>query len=123
MPLPPNGSYALRATHLNSTRLATTEPQTPNQEHCMLSLFDSSANANRRDFLRIGTLGLGGLTLSQLLGIRAEAASTGPSPTERSVIFVFQHGGPSQFETYDPKMTAPAEIRCQTGEIATSLPG
>jgi hypothetical protein len=89
----------------------------------MFSLFDSSAGASRRDFLRIGTLGLGGWTLSQLLGARARAAAAGTSLADRSIIFVFQHGGPSQFETYDPKMSAPAEIRCQTGAIATSLPG
>jgi hypothetical protein len=39
------------------------------------------------------------------------------------VIFLFQHGGPSQFETFDPKMTAPVEIRSTTGQISTSLPG
>src|SRR4029079_167040 len=40
-----------------------------------------------------------------------------------SVIFLFLHGGPSQFETFDPKMSAPADIRSTTGEIATSIPG
>ncbi len=89
----------------------------------MFSLTDSSFKANRRDFLRIGTLGLGGLTLSQLLGAKANAATDGTSLADKSVIFLFQHGGPSQFETFDPKMSAPAEIRCQTGEIATALPG
>ena len=67
----------------------------------MFSLFESSSEATRRDFLRIGTLGLGGLTLSQLLGARA--AATGAAVAEKSVIFLFQHGGPSQFETFDPK--------------------
>jgi hypothetical protein len=89
----------------------------------MFSLFESPSKATRRDFLRIGTLGLGGLTLSHLLGARATAAEAGTALAEKSVIFLFQHGGPSQFETFDPKMSAPAEIRCQTGEIATSLPG
>ena len=89
----------------------------------MFSLFDSASNASRRDFLRIGTLGLGGLALSQLLAAKARATDAGTSLADKSVIFVFQHGGPSQFETYDPKMSAPTEIRCQTGEISTSLPG
>src|SRR3954468_5503132 len=89
----------------------------------MFSLFDSSAKAGRRDFLRIGTLGLGGLAFSQLLSARASAAAAGTPLADKSVIFLFQHGGPSQFETFDPKMTAPAEMRSQTGEIATSLPG
>ena len=42
---------------------------------------------------------------------------------DRAVIFLFMHGGPSQFETFDPKMDAPSEIRSMTGEISTRLPG
>src|ERR1700730_15438185 len=76
---------------------------------------------NRRDFLRIGTLGLGGVSASPLRGTRAAAGAKTPL-TDRSVIFVFQHGGPSQFETFDPKMTAPEGIRSTTGEIDTTLP-
>jgi hypothetical protein len=78
---------------------------------------------SRRDFLRIGTLGLGGLSLSHLLAARAAAAEGKTPLTDKSVVFLFQHGGPSQFETFDPKMSAPAEVRCVTGEIATTLPG
>jgi hypothetical protein len=81
-----------------------------------------TARCSRRDFLRIGALGLGGLSLAQLLGTRA-AADTSTPWTGRSVIFLFQHGGPSQFETFDPKMTAPEGIRSTTGETATTLPG
>ena len=72
----------------------------------------------RRDFLRIGALGLGGLTLADQLAL------AGATPLkDRSVVFLFLHGGPSQFETFDPKMDAPAEIRSVTGEIPTSIPG
>jgi len=88
----------------------------------MLSLDNSGSGLPRRDFLRIGTLGLGGLSLSQLLANRA-AAQSRASASDKSVIFIFQHGGPSQYETYDPKMTAPEGIRSATGEIATSIPG
>ncbi|MDX1969597.1 MAG: DUF1501 domain-containing protein, partial [Planctomycetaceae bacterium] len=77
----------------------------------------------RRSFLRVGTLGVGGLALSQLLAARAHAAAESPMLTGKSVIFVFLHGGPSQIETFDPKMTAPDGIRSATGEIATALPG
>ena len=42
---------------------------------------------------------------------------------DKSVIFLFLHGGPSQVETFDPKMTAPEGIRSITGEVATTLPG
>ena len=43
--------------------------------------------------------------------------------TGRSVIFLFLQGGPSQFETFDPKMSAPLGIRSASGEVATSIPG
>ena len=73
---------------------------------------------NRRDFLRIGSSALGGLALPMLLPGRGAAAS--PSViTGKSVIFLFLHGGPSQIETFDPKMGAPAEVRSATGEAAT----
>lgn len=85
----------------------------------MLSLSDQS----RREFLRIGSLGLGGLALPQLLGASALAAGNKPITTGKSVIFLFQFGGPSQFETFDPKMDVPDSIRTVTGEVATSLPG
>src|SRR5262245_39711490 len=89
----------------------------------MLSLFDSRSGYSRREFLRIGTLGLGGLTLPHLLGARALATGGKPITTGKSVIFLFQFGGPSQFETFDPKMRAPDGIRSVTGETATTLPG
>lgn len=81
-----------------------------------------NAGCSRRDFLRVGALGLGGLSLAQLLATRA-AAQGQSSRADRSVIFLFQHGGPSQFETFDPKMTAAEGIRSTTGAIDTSLPG
>jgi len=87
----------------------------------MLSIFEHGHS--RRDFLRIGTLGLGGLSLAQLLGARARAAESRSSLNDKSVIFLFLHGGPTQIETFDPKMSAPEGIRSVNGEIATSLPG
>src|SRR5262252_8373052 len=89
----------------------------------MLSIFDSRPGHSRREFLRIGTLGLGGLSLPHLLGARALAAGNKPITTGKSVIFLFLFGGPSQFETFDPKMSAPDGVRCVNGEIATALPG
>ena len=88
----------------------------------MLTLCDSSALGTRREFLRIGGLSLGGLTLSQFLAARSSAALQ-PLLKDRSVVFLFLHGGPSQTETFDPKMTAPAGIRSATGELQTRLPG
>jgi len=78
---------------------------------------------SRRDFLRIGTLGAGGLSLSNLLHTRAIAADSASILKGRSVVLLFLHGGPPHIEFFDPKMTAPTEIRCVTGEVQTKLPG
>ena len=77
---------------------------------------------NRREVLRIGGLALGGLTLPQLLAAKALGANPA-AVKDKSVIFLFLHGGPSQIETFDPKMTAPSGIRSVTGEVDTVLPG
>jgi hypothetical protein len=79
---------------------------------------------NRREFLRIGGLGLlGGLTLPMLLQSKAHAANAGRVVKDKSVVFLFLSGGPSHIEFFDPKMDAPAEIRSITGETQTTLPG
>jgi hypothetical protein len=88
----------------------------------MLTIGDCTRRG-RRDFLKIGSLSLGGWALDQLLGLRATAAESGRVATDKSVIFLFMHGGPSQTETFDPKMTAPAGIHSATGELATTMPG
>src|SRR5262245_17828573 len=79
----------------------------------------------RRELLQAGGLGLFGMTLGDLFRLEAEAA---PSPKKRvgkakAVVFIFQSGGPSQHETWDPKPDAPAEIRGEYGTTATRLPG
>ncbi len=87
----------------------------------MLSFRDPVA---RREFLSVGSLALGGLSLNSTLArAGSPLASAGRPITDKSVIFLFLHGGPSQIETFDPKMTAPDTIRSATGEIQTSLPG
>ncbi|MDX1944555.1 MAG: DUF1501 domain-containing protein [Pirellulaceae bacterium] len=76
----------------------------------------------RRDFLRVGALGLGGmLGLPQLLA--AKEGTLGNLLKDRSVVLLFLQGGPSHIELFDPKMTAPAEIRSITGETATKHAG
>lgn len=77
----------------------------------------------RRDFLKVGALGVGGLTLPQLLQARAVAAANGGEVKDTSVIWLWLSGGPTHVETFDPKMTAPAEYRSVTGEVSTKLPG
>ena len=87
----------------------------------MLSIGDT--RFGRRDFLRIGSLGLGGLSLPWLLGTKATGASSERPVSDKSVVFLFLQGGPSQIETFDPKMSAPVETRSATGEVATCIPG
>jgi hypothetical protein len=78
----------------------------------------------RREFLRIGALGFGGaLTLPNLLAANAQAAGGKSLLRGKSVVLLFLQGGPPHIETFDPKMTAPAEFRSITGELSTSLPG
>ncbi len=78
---------------------------------------------SRREFLRIGSLGIGGLSLPWLLRARAEAAAAGLPVRHKSVVMVFCSGGISHIETFDPKPAGPAEFRSMTGDLATSLPG
>ena len=94
----------------------------------MLQLTDPSVHRNcsglsRREVLRIGALGLGGLTLADLLRAREEVAAAGGSVRDVSVVLLFLQGGPSHIECFDPKMEAPSEIRSTTGEVPTKLPG
>jgi len=74
----------------------------------------------RREFLRIGALGLGGLTLPRMLAL----ASGGLDVVhDKAVVILNLQGGPSQVETFDPKMSAPLEYRAMFGEVKTTLPG
>jgi hypothetical protein len=80
----------------------------------------------RREWLRIGSLGMAGLTLPALLQARqAQAASPAGARTGRakSCIVLFFLGGPAQHETWDPKPLAPAEVRGDLRPIASAVPG
>ena len=74
----------------------------------------------RRDALRIGALGLGGLSLPGLL--RAEQAS-GIAKSHKAVIMIYMVGAPPHQDMYDLKMDAPAEIRGEFRPIDTAVPG
>jgi hypothetical protein len=75
---------------------------------------------HRRDFLRVGALGLGGLSLADLL--RLEARGAEPA-RQKSVIYVVLGGGPSHIDMYDLKPNAPAEYRGPFRPIPTRLTG
>lgn len=88
----------------------------------MLSIIDRRFRGNRRELLRIGAASIGGLTLLDRLAARSQAAVRDVMH-DRSIVVLNLQGGPTQFETFDPKMTAPQEIRSITGELKTSIPG
>jgi len=81
------------------------------------------AGLSRRSLLRIGSLGIGGLSLPNLLRLRSAAAGTGNVGNRKSVILVWQAGGPSHLDMYDLKPDAPAEIRGEFRPIKTNVPG
>jgi hypothetical protein len=75
----------------------------------------------RREFLRVGGLGLAGLSAPELLRARASASTN--RGKAKSCIQLFMWGGPSQHETFDLKPHAPAGIRGDFRPIATNVPG
>ncbi len=77
---------------------------------------------DRRSFLRVGSLALGGLTLPGLLAARARGAQS-PGSFRKSVILIWQAGGPSHIDMYDLKPNAPAEVRGEFKPIPTNVPG
>ena len=78
---------------------------------------------SRRNFLRVGSLAVGGLTLPNLLRSQAAAKDAGTSARRKAVILVWQAGGPSHLDMYDLKPTAPAEYRGEFKPIPTNVPG
>ena len=89
----------------------------------MLTLYSDKITKNcqgksRRELLKIGSLTLGGLSLPQLL-----AGQTSSYVKHKTVVMLNMQGGPSQFETFDPKMDVPSEVRSVFGEVKTNIPG
>lgn len=92
----------------------------------MLSIPDpGSSHLSRREWLRIGGIGLGGLSLASMAGLSPVRASNlgGSFGRAKSVIVFGLLGGPPQHETWDPKPGAIKEIRGEFGSIATRTPG
>jgi hypothetical protein len=90
----------------------------------MLSIFGKSSRfcdgLSRRNFIKIGALGMGGLALPQLL--QAESAS-GIRKSHKAVIMIYLPGGPPHQDTFDLKFDAPSEIRGEFRPIPTKVPG
>src|SRR5437868_8479129 len=77
----------------------------------------------RRSFLKVGFLGLAGLTLADHLRLKGAAAASGKTSKDTAVILLWLGGGPSHLDMYDLKPAAPAEFRGEFREIPTNVPG
>ena len=75
---------------------------------------------SRRGFMRAALVGGGMLTLPHVMQLQAQAASSGK---KRALILLWQDGGPTHFETFDPKPYAPSEYRGELDAISTTVPG
>ena len=80
----------------------------------------AARNINRRGFMTVGSLAMGGIGLPQIL--RAEAAQKRPTGA-KGTIMVFLPGGPPQLDMFDPKPNAPSEIRGEFSPIRSSVTG
>jgi len=78
---------------------------------------------NRRDFIQTGLGAIGGLTITDMLHLRAQAEAAGKPANDTRCILVWLDGGPSHYETFDPKPEAPDGIRGEFDTVATSVPG
>jgi hypothetical protein len=74
----------------------------------------------RRDFLKVGALAFGGLSLSDLLALEAQA---GTRSSHKAVIMIFLCGGPPHQDMFDLKPDAPSEVRGEFKPISTNLDG
>ena len=80
-----------------------------------------SGPLSRRSFLTLGTLGVAGLSLGDVMRLRAAESQTAMPDT--SVIFIWLAGGPPHMDMYDMKPDAPEEYRGQFRPIQTNVPG
>jgi hypothetical protein len=88
----------------------------------MNDLKSNCAGMARRDFLQVGLGALGGLTMTDVLRARGAGAASS-SRSDVRCIFVWLDGGPSHYETFDPKPDAPDGVRGEFGTVATKVPG
>ncbi|HVR36047.1 MAG TPA: DUF1501 domain-containing protein, partial [Methylomirabilota bacterium] len=95
----------------------------------MKGLRSNCAGMRRRDFLQMGLGGALGLGFCDLLRLRAAASDPARAATgiragsDINCILVWMDGGPSHYETFDPKPDAPEEIRGEFKAIPTRVPG
>jgi len=78
---------------------------------------------DRRTAIQAGSIGLLGLGMNHVAGLRAMAENPLPVSRARAVIYIFLSGGLSQIDSFDPKPDAPDNIRGEFAPIATRTPG
>src|SRR4051794_19273227 len=88
-----------------------------------MGIHTNCESMTRRDSLRLGLGAIFGGGLIDALRLRGLAASADPGARATSCILIWMDGGPSHYETFDPKPDAPAEIRGKFAPIATKVPG
>ena len=91
----------------------------------MESLNLNCAGIGRRDFIQLGVGGILGLGMGDLMSLRADAARAAgkPNPDNINCILVWLDGGPTHFETFDPKPDAPSDVRGEFKPIPTNVAG
>ncbi|MBL8815836.1 MAG: DUF1501 domain-containing protein [Planctomyces sp.] len=97
------------------------------QKHAFTSLNplqrDGLVVSSRRNMIKAGLAGIGGLTVPELLRQRAFASQRGAPISHKSVILLWMTGGPSHIDTWDPKPDRPFNNRGPFGTIETAVPG
>jgi hypothetical protein len=91
-----------------------------------MAIHRNCESATRRDCLRLGLgtlIGGGLIDALRLRGLAASDSANSPAKRPTSCILVWMDGGPSHYETFDPKPGAPAEIRGTYKPISTKVPG
>ncbi len=83
----------------------------------------SEGGWSRRSLLKAGVLGLTGLSLADMLRVRAARAAEGSPARDTSVILIWKGGGPSHLDMWDLKPDAPIEYRGEFKPIATNVSG
>jgi len=91
----------------------------------MESINLNCAGIARRDFLQLGVGGVLGLGMGDLISLRADAAKAAGkvNPENINCILVWLDGGPTHFETFDPKPNAPSDVRGEFKSIPTNITG
>jgi len=91
-------------------------------------LCDRNLGVSRRDLLRVGGVGMFGLSLGSLFQLQAQAeavaASGGPGwGRAKNIILIYLQGGPSHLDLWDPKENVPDNVKSAFGTVSTKLPG